>query len=135
MEQAGFHLRVTDPENFVARTRVLPFIHVHSKLPLDVVLAGPGIEESFIQRAVPVDIEGTVVPVVSPEDLIVMKILAGRTKDLEDVRGVLAERLNTLDLAHIRTMLEMLEQALGQADLLPVIESELVRARRLRGSM
>ena len=129
MEQAGFHVRVPDPEAFLARTRVLPFLHLPTKLPLDVVVAGPGLEETFIQRAIQVHIEGLPVPVVSPEDLIVMKILAGRPKDLDDVRSVLAERLDKLDLAHIRTLLSMLEEALGRADLLPVIEAELIRSR------
>ena len=42
-----------------------------------------------------IDVEGVQVPVASPEDLIVMKILAGRAKDLEDVRTLLAARLVT----------------------------------------
>jgi len=133
MEQAGFRLRVADAAAFLARTRVLPFLHVPNQLPLDVVLAGPGIEDTFIQRAVTVEIEGRSVPVVSPEDLIVMKILAGRPKDVEDAQSVLAERLDRLDLGYIRTMLAMLEEALERADLLPVIEAELTRAKRLRG--
>lgn len=44
-------------------------------------------------------------PVISAEDLIVTKILAGRPKDLDDVRGILLERL-------------------------PQLEAELARARR-----
>ena len=58
-----------------------------------------------------------------------MKLLAGRPKDLEDVRSVLAERLKKLDVPYIRTVLSTLEQALAQSDLLPVFESELGRAR------
>jgi len=62
------------------RTRVLPFRHVKSGLPLDVVLAGPGLEEDFQARAVPIDIEGVLVPVITAEDLIITKVLAGRAK-------------------------------------------------------
>jgi hypothetical protein len=65
MEKAGFHSRGPDPDAFVARTRVLPFLHVSTGLsPLDLVLAGPGIEDTFIQRAIRVEIEGPAVPVV-----------------------------------------------------------------------
>jgi hypothetical protein len=131
MEDAGFRLRVPDPEAFVARTRVLPFLHVATQLPLDVVLAAPGIEDTFIERAVRVEIEGLSVPVASPEDLIVMKILAGRPKDLEDVRTVLTERLNKLDVAYIRSTLGMIETALGRSDLLPLLEAEIARAEHL----
>jgi hypothetical protein len=132
MEQAGFRLRVSDPELFLARTRVLPFLHVPTQLPLDVVLAGPGIEDRFIERAIRIEIEGLSVPVASPEDLIVMKVLAGRPKDLEDARTVLTERLTKLDVVYIRSMLGTIEQALGQSDLLPLLEAEIARAERLR---
>ena len=39
-------LRVDDPE-FVRRTRVMPFVHVATGMPLDVVLAGSGLEDEF----------------------------------------------------------------------------------------
>jgi predicted nucleotidyltransferase len=77
-----------------------------------------------------VDIGGTRVPFISPEDLITTKILAGREKDIEDVRGVLSERGDTLDMHRIRETLALVEQALGQSDLLPVFERELLRWQR-----
>ena len=46
MEAAGFSLRVTDPD-FVRRTRVIPFVHRATAMPLDVVLAESGLEEAF----------------------------------------------------------------------------------------
>ncbi len=129
MEAAGFRLRVSDPRTFLARTSVLPFVHEATRLPLDVVLAGPGLEEHFLERAVLVEIEGLQIPVISPEDLIVSKILAGRPKDIEDVRSVMAERCDSLDSGQIRSTLGLLEQALAQSDLLSVFDAELARAR------
>lgn len=64
--------------------------------------------------------------------MIVAKILAGRPKDLDDVRGVLLERFDRIDEASIRSTLVMLEEALRVSDLLPVLDAELTRARRLR---
>jgi hypothetical protein len=130
LEAAGFQLRVSASDDFVRRTRVLPFVFRPGELPLDVVLAGPGLEEIFLSRAVAVRIGSVTVPVISPEDLIVTKILAGRSKDLDDIAGVLGERLPQLDLESIRTTLRMLEEALAQDDLLPMFEQELARARR-----
>jgi hypothetical protein len=43
------------------------------------------------------------VPFISPEDLMVTKLLAGREKDIDDVRGVLAERGSALDETRIGT--------------------------------
>ena len=123
MSSHGFELVVGDAD-FVARTRVLPFVHRASRMPLDVVLAGPGLEDEFLQRAIAVEIAGTIVPVITPEDLIVTKILAGRQKDIEDIRNVIHERRASLDVERIRTILSLLEQALGQGDLLPVFAKE-----------
>lgn len=123
MGDAGFRLRVEVSDAFVAATRVLPFVHDQSGWWVDVVLAGPGLEERFIERAITVDIGGTPVPVISPEDLIVTKVLGGRPKDIDDVHGVLLERRDRLDLATIRETLGLLEAALGQSDLLPIFET------------
>lgn len=130
----GFELRFrTGVAEFVARTRVLPFVHVMSGTPVDVVLAGPGLEEGFLDRARPVVFGERSIPVIAPEDLVVTKILAGRPKDLEDVAGILAERAPALDLEAIRATLRVLEEALGQSDLLPAFETELLSLRHTTG--
>ncbi len=121
MRRHGFDLTFSDSE-FLARTRVLLFVHRSTHMPLDVVLAGPGLEEDFLRRAISVDVDGTHIPVISPEDLIIGKIMAGRPKDIEDARSVIHERRASLDGERIRTILGLLEQALAQSDLLPVFE-------------
>lgn len=128
LKSAGFLLRFGDAPELVRRTRVLPFVHAVSGLPLDVVLAGPGLEELFLSRAVPVTVGEIVVPVIAPEDLVATKILAGRAKDIEDVRGILRERLSGLDVEMIRSTLALLEDALAQSDLRPTFEQELAAA-------
>jgi hypothetical protein len=102
-------------------------VHAGSLLPVDLVLAGPGIEEVFLKRARRVELGGTSIPVISPEDLIVTKILAGRPKDIDDVQSVLRAQAGQLDLAWIREALGMLQDALGQSDLLPLLEGEIAR--------
>jgi hypothetical protein len=129
LEQRGFQLRVDPSAEFVRRTRVLPFVYGKSGLPLDLVLGGPGLEDLFLSRAVPVRLGNITVPVISPEDLIVTKVLAGRPKDLDDVHGVLRERLTSLDLGTVRETLAIVEQALGQSDLQPTFEAVLARVR------
>jgi Nucleotidyltransferase of unknown function (DUF6036) len=132
MEAAGFDLRVRDVNGFVRRTRVFPFVHRSSQIPVDVVLAGPGLEEEFLARALPADLGGVVVPVISPEDLIVTKLLAARPKDVEDIRTVLAERLESLDLSRIRRLLRILQESLAVRDLKPLFETEIARIRKSR---
>ncbi len=123
LEGAGFELRVRDVDDFVERTRVLPFLHVPTGLPLDVVLAGSGLEEEFLGRAREIDAGGVRVPVISPEDLIIAKILAGRPKDIDDVQGILHARGEEIDRGRVRQVLRLLEEALGQSDLLASFEA------------
>ena len=122
MEAAGFRLLVTDPD-FVRRTRVIPFMHLGTGMPLDVVLAGSGLENEFLARATPLDIGSITVPVISPEDLVIAKILAARPKDIDDASALWRGHARELDADRIVTVLGLLEQALGQSDLVPAFES------------
>lgn len=131
--RAGFALRVPDPE-FVARTRVLPVTHVSSGVPADIVLAGPGIEELFLARTRVFEVYGVQVPVACAEDIVVMKLLAGRAKDVDDVVAILAAHPDDLDLDLVRGTIRMLEDALDQSDLSPALEQALASARGGRSS-
>jgi hypothetical protein len=127
LTQNGFELRVQDPA-FVRTTRVLPVLHCKSGFPADVVLGGPGLEETFLARASIRDVHGVQVPVAAAEDLIVMKVLAGRRKDEDDIVAVLSAQRGHLDLALIRRTLRDLTEALAQDDLLPMFERLLDEA-------
>ncbi len=129
LTRCGFSLGVPDAEGFVEKTRVLPFHHSKTGIPVDVVLGGPGLEELFAERASVTDIGGVAVPVTSAEDLIVMKVLAGRPKDVEDVVMVLEAQGSRLDLSRVRETVALVEQALGQSDLSTLFEQCLLRAR------
>lgn len=127
--EAGFTLRLPDPE-FVARTRVLPVTHVTSGIPADIVFAGPGLEEMFLSRAKVLDVDGVRVPVACAEDVVVMKLLASRAKDVDDVVAILAAHPDDLDLELVRATIRMLEEALGQSDISPALDQALASARR-----
>ena len=122
MQAAGFALRVDDPD-FVRRTRVMPFVHLPTAMPLDVVLAGSGLEEAFLDRARTVDIGGTTVPLIDPEDLMIAKVLAGRPKDIDDAHNLWRLRGRDLNADRIRGTLQVLEEALSQSDLVVCFES------------
>jgi len=122
MESAGFALRVTDPD-FVRRTSVMPFVHLATAMPLDVVLAQSGLEDEFLGRAHVVDIGGTAVPLIDLADLIIAKILAGRSKDLDDATALWRLHGRALDARSIRRTLALLEQALAQSDLVSAFDA------------
>jgi hypothetical protein len=54
-----------------------------SGMGVDLVLAGPGPEELFFERAEDRVIEGVRIRVASAEDVVTMKLLAGRPKDVD----------------------------------------------------
>ena len=122
MRSAGFALRVDDAD-FVRRTRVMPFVHLATAMPLDVVLAASGLENDFIERARVMELGDTSVPVIDPEDLVIAKVLAGRPKDVEDARNLWRILGQELDADRIYRTLRLLEEALSQSDLVPSFES------------
>ena len=121
LERQGFRPRFTD-QAFIDRTRVVPFVHLATSMPVDAVLAGPGLEDLFFTRAAIRDVDGVSIPVASAEDVIVMKVLAGRGKDGDDVTAILDAQREGLDLRYVRDTLRALEDALGQSDLLDAFE-------------
>ncbi len=128
LEAHRFQPRFRDPA-FLAQTRVLPLVHDPTGLPVDLVLAGPGLEEEFLARARRLPIDGVVVPVVDVSDLVILKILAARPKDLDDVAALLRVQGERIDDTRVRRVLALLEEALGQGDLVP--EFERLRAESL----
>jgi hypothetical protein len=127
LEACGFQPRFGDAA-FVAQTRVLPLVHPPSGLPVDIVLAGPGLEDEFLARAIQQTIDGVTVPIIEVSDLVALKVLAGRPKDLDDVTMLLRIQQGRVDHARVREVLGLLESALGQSDLLPTFESLARRA-------
>lgn len=121
MQTAGFTLRVSDPE-FVRRTRVMPFVHAATGMPLDVVLAGSGLEDEFLTRARQTNVGGTMLPVIALDDLVIAKVLAGRPKDIEDARALWKLHSGEVDQGRIRRTLLLLEEALAQGDLVSVFD-------------
>lgn len=128
LSEAGFEARVPNVAAFAELTRVIPLAHTATGIPVDLVLAGPGLEEEFLDRARVMEVGGASIPVIAPDDLIVTKVLAGRARDLEDVREVLRQQGPVLDMDRVRGLLAALEAALDRADLLPALEAAVIDA-------
>lgn len=66
------------------------------------------------------------------EDIVTMKVLAGRLKDLEDVASIL--RARSVDSDRVRSTLRLLEQALDRRDLVDESERLLRQVGRQNAS-
>jgi hypothetical protein len=126
---AGFALRFPLSTERDEDPRLLPLVHTASSIPVDLVIAAPGLDQELLERAVSIDLGGALVPVVSAADLVALKVLAGRRKDLEDVRGVLLEQGPRLDLARTRALIRAFAAATENPGLVARLE-RLVRAAR-----
>jgi hypothetical protein len=60
------------------------------------------LQEEILRRAIPVRVRGIEVPVTTAEDLILLKMVFHRPKDLHDVRGILWVQRGKLDLEYIK---------------------------------
>lgn len=125
----GISLRESDPD-FIRRTRVLALTHDETGWELDVVLGGPGLEEQVLARAQWLDLEGLRIRVASAEDIVVLKCLAGREKDRQDVIAILAAQGATLDLEYVDGLLELLRDALAEDEIVRFYERARDEARR-----
>ncbi len=130
LAEAGFELRVADEAGFVETTRVLPLVHARTRIPVDVVLAGPGLEELFLAAVEERAIGDVRIPVAAAEDIVTMKVLAGRAKDLDDAIAIVKAQGAKLDLERTRVTLGSVERALDRHDLIPELERVVARARR-----
>jgi hypothetical protein len=135
LAKRGFAAQIPD-SSFIEVTRVIPLVHQATHIPVDLVLAGPGLEDLFFERALAKKVGKTTINVASLEDLIVMKILSGRPKDIGDVETLLAVREDDVDLSLVRETLRLAEELLDQSDLSPMFEQLVSRtvqkARRVR---
>jgi len=114
---AGFPTRLRLSDALVDAARLFPLVHEPSTIPVDLLIAGFGLHQDFLERRREVDIGGVLVPMSCPEDLVVTKVLAGRRKDLEDIRGVLQEQGAAIGCDQIRELLAAAEAALARPGL------------------
>jgi predicted nucleotidyltransferase len=69
------------------------------------VLAGiRGAPRGIVERARQVTLEGLVLPVASPEDTVVLKLLAGSRRDIDDAISIIRLQAGRLDLALLRDL-------------------------------
>jgi hypothetical protein len=111
-----FRALVSDPAAFVRDTRVLP-LESSEGVRIDVIFGMLPFEQEAIRRARSISIGERAVRVCSAEDLILMKIVSERQRDLDDARGVALRRLNDLDLGYLEPRIGELASLLERPEI------------------
>ena len=99
-QAAGLTLLV-DPEVFTRQTMVLPCADPQSGMRVDFILSFSHFEQLAISRALTIKMGNAELRFASLEDLIIHKLIAGRARDLEDVKNVFLKN-PAADLPYIR---------------------------------
>ena len=114
VDASSFALLFPDVADVVQKAFILPLRHRQTGVKLDLAIGLSGFEQQTIQRAEIIDVGGCPVAVASAEDLIVMKILASRPQDDQDVRGIVLAQSDRMDWDYCLNMARELGEAVGQ---------------------
>jgi len=108
----GWQVLVEAPAEFVGKTMVLPCLEPVSGIRIDLIFSFSLYEQQALKRARRVPIGGVQVCFASLEDLMIHKVLAGRPRDLEDLRIVLLKN-PAFDLEYVHRWLGEFDRSLG----------------------
>lgn len=127
----GFVPRISDALEFVKISRVLLLRHQPSGLDIDISLAATPFEWEMIERARVTSLGKFNVPLPTPEDVIIMKAIAAREIDYQDIRRILAVYKN-LDLKRIKYWVKQFAEVLEMPEIIENLERLIGNARTPR---
>jgi hypothetical protein len=129
--QFGFVPRESDTLAFAREARVLLLRHQATSIDIDVAFGWLPFEEEAVARVRTVNVAGTSVPLPTPEDLIIMKAVAHRAQDLQDIEGLLAAQPR-LDTRRVRRWVRLFAETLEMPEVYDDVDTLLRRRRPAR---
>jgi len=113
----GIVPRIGEALAFARRSRVLLLRHLKSSIDVDVTLGGLPFEQAAVEKSAVHSIGGLQLRLPRVEDLLVMKAIARRPKDIEDIRGLLAAHPQ-VDVSEARRWIREFATAMSMSDML-----------------
>jgi Nucleotidyl transferase AbiEii toxin, Type IV TA system len=113
-EQIGFTVPETYKNGWVDQVAGMPIVKLRTYLEeglgvdIDVFLAESDFQKSLIERRLLVEVDSHSMYVVTPEDLLLLKLIANRPRDLVDIQDLLFTQ-GRLDETYLRYWAEALE--------------------------
>lgn len=120
----GIAPRIPDVEAFARKHRVILLRHVASGTDIDLSLGVLPFEVEMVERSKVIEFRSIKLRLPTPEDLIILKAVAHRAKDFEDIRAIAASH-PYLDKTRIRFWVEQFGDVLDLPDLWMNIEKIL----------
>jgi hypothetical protein len=97
----GFAPRITDAADFARQTRVVLLRYEPGGVDIDISLGALPFEQEVIERSTWIRAGNVRILLSSAEDLVIMKAVAGRPRDMMDIENVIQANPN-LDVDRIR---------------------------------
>ena len=120
----GFKPRIDNAIDFAMENRVLLLRHQPTLTDVDISFGALPFERESIERSQTVQIQNLSIPVPSVEDLIIMKAVARRPVDMEDIRNIL--KLNRdIDSGRVRYWVKEFAGVLEMPEMLSELETIL----------
>ena len=120
----GIEPRIPDAMSFARKNRVLLLRHTASSTDIDLSLGILPFEYEMVERSNLVNVGKLQLRLPTPEDLIIMKAIAHRPKDLMDIQAIAASH-HDLDKMRIRYWVEQFGEALDLPELWNEISKNL----------
>ena len=124
LERHNFRPAFSGMVDVAKQARVVAVVHA-TGIRVDIALGCLPFEEELVRRAEVHDVSGLGVRLPTLEDLVIMKAIASRPKDLEDIRSIAAVHPD-LDRARIRRWVTQYGELLDTPDLWSQIEPLIV---------
>lgn len=102
LQRYGLEYDKKSPVKFINK---LPFITLFTKkykLYIDLFIAKNKYQTAIIKRAKKIKLDNVFINIITPEDLILLKLQTGRERDTEDVRNILTENYKILDIGYLK---------------------------------
>jgi len=125
LERHGFHPRFSDMLGVARTSRMVTLTHDATGSIVDIALGCTPFESELQERSTQHDLAGVTIQIPTPEDLVIMKAIANRPKDLEDIRSIVRAYPN-LDRERIRFWVEQYAEVLENPGLWFEIERLLL---------
>jgi len=120
----GIEPRISDPIPFARKNRVLLLRHRESGIDIDISLGILPFEIEMVERSSVVEVGLTRLRLPTPEDLIILKAVAHRPKDLQDIQAITNSHPD-LDKQRVKFWVEQFGEALELPNLWGDIEKLL----------
>ena len=100
-EELSLKILPKEPHKFADQTRTLPAEELNCHIRIDFIFSFSPYERQAIERAQQKTLGGYPANFASSEDLIIFKMIAGRAVDIEDVKGILNAKADSIDFDYI----------------------------------